>query len=123
MKKYKHKERHDHKLRCENQNISKNHTVNPIMAKGRRKASVGFAMLTKPAAVTLYLVLAPSPILARGVTTVPSDITGVDNHFPAGLFNWSSSGCGGGGVDFCGTLDFCQDGDWFGYALPGETTP
>ena len=29
-------------------------------------------------------------------------------------------GCGDGGIDFCGTLDFCQDGDRFGYALPGD---
>ena len=79
------------------------------------------AIQAAAAAAVLGLVLAPSPVLARGITTVPSDITGVDNHFPAGLFNWSSSGCGGGGVDFCGTLDFCQDGDRFGYALPGET--
>ena len=76
--------------------------------------------LKAAAAAVLGLCLAPSPVLARGVTRVPSDIPGVENHFPAGLFNWSSSGCGDGGIDFCGTLDFCQDGDRFGYALPGD---
>ena len=87
----------------------------------RRNSLNPTAIQAAAAAAVLGLVLAPSPVLARGITTVPSDISGVDNHFPAGLFNWSSSGCGGGGVDFCGTLDFCQDGDRFGYALPGET--
>ena len=83
----------------------------------RRKGSSSRYALPVAAAV---LFLAPSSVLARGVTTVPSGISGVDNHFPAGLFNWSSLGCGGGGVDFCGTLDFCEDGDKFGYALPGD---
>ena len=58
-------------------------------------------------------------VMAKGTTIVPSGIPTVDNHFPAGLLDWSTKKCGSG-IDFCGTLDFCQDSNGFGYALPGD---
>jgi FtsP/CotA-like multicopper oxidase with cupredoxin domain len=81
---------------------------------GRRKWGSTSTILAATTAL-----LAVSAASARGVTSVASGIAGVQQHFPAGLLDWSSGGCGPG-IDFCATLDFCRDGGDYGYALPGH---
>ena len=71
-------------------------------------------------ALVLLLLVRPAAVAARGVTTEPSRIPMVDKVYPAGLFNWASGASCSPGIDHCGTLDFCQEGNTYGYAIPGH---